>query len=392
MFRFVMKRRGLSLLCISLVMCVIIGLQLANHFVMFQKTECVCNCDSGDAADRGRQPRAAATELNVAANAPRTFDGYVERLLDILGKMNGEQKAELGASFEQLDAVLSGIKNSRLEVKSSRKLSEKSAAPGETDSERATVEVAGAEVQEICPEKFLGKHLNYGYPFFRKGFGTVECSQFVPVKDLVTVVFDDLRTAAMQPPAYRRVLEGLAKYHPDVNVVYITNKELPSEVINKMKSKVKLVRVDGATKLGRMWSDALTHVSTKYVLIAPNLVEFDDDVNLKRLLRILSHNPDVVLASAAYRKRNGHWDIGCEQTIFRNFTLTLQGGYYLSFWECVVCDYAPGPFVARTGELKKLGFEERFVSLFYYCITFSCTVYIPALYMLLFFSFCTVLH
>ena len=196
----------------------------------------------------------------------------------------------------------------------------------------------------------------------------------------------------MQPPAYRRVLEGLAKYHPDVNVVYITNKELPSEVINKMKSKVKLVRVDGATKLGRMWSDALTHVSTKYVLVAPNLVEFDDDVNLKRLLRILSHNPDVVLASAAYRKRNGHWDIGCEQTIFRNFTLTLQGGYYLSFWECVVCDYAPGPFVARTGELKKLGFEERFVSLFYYCITFSCTVYIPALYMLLFFSFCTVLH
>lgn len=328
-------------------MCVIIGLQLANHFVMFRKDECVCSC-SDCLAVRG-YPRDVSNEPR--ATGLHTFDAHVNALFDVLDKMNEVEKANLGTSFDELNKALSDVKDSRVNMKTSRKLNE-----GYEPSDKY-MSVAGAEIQEICPERFLGKSLTYGYPFFRKGFATQNCTQFVAVKDLITIVFDDIHTSSTNPPAYERVLRGVAKLHPEVNVVYLTKRE-PSEDINKMKANVKVIRVKETAKLGKMWMDSLAHVTTKYVLIAPNLVTFDDDVNVQRLLRILSHNPDVVLASGAYRTRDGHWDIGCEQTIFKNYTLTLQGGYYLSFSECVVCDYAPGPWVARTKELKELTFDE----------------------------------
>lgn len=347
----VMKRTGISFLCLSLVMCVIVGLQLVNHFVMFQKSEADCMC-SNSQTKRDFKRSVNMPEPPAASRIKqRTLDEYVDGLLQVLNEMSDTQQSELGENFSQLNEVLNDIKESRNGVKNSRKLTEE-IEPTETRDP-----VKGAEIQEICPEKFLGKSLTYGYPFFRKGFATLNCTQFVPVKDLVTVVFDDVYTSVINPPAYERVLRGLSRHFPEVNVVYIT-KDGSARGVRDMKNNVKVVPVDGTIRKGEMWSQALEGVKTKYVLIAPNLVDVDDDVDLKRLIRILSHNPDVAIASAAYRTRNGHWDIGCQQMSFRNYTLTLQGGYYLSFWECVVCDFAPGPWLARTQELKQLQFDQ----------------------------------
>ena len=45
-----------------------------------------------------------------------------------------------------------------------------------------------ASKKEVCPEKFMGNDSLYGYPFYRKGFEGVNCTEFVPMNKLVTIL------------------------------------------------------------------------------------------------------------------------------------------------------------------------------------------------------------
>ena len=340
------RRVYTTFLCLSLFLCVIVALQLVNHFVMVRNEDEKCLCDTK--LNENEQVH-SDPESTLTIKKPAKLEEYVSGMLELLGSMNDVEQAELGTNFQRLYEVLEDIKHTKNRIRNTRKLSEQF-IPSPT-----TTLKNDDPLQEVCPEKFLGKTLTYGYPFFRKGFATLNCSQFVPMEKLVTVVFDDVHTTKINPQAYERVLKGVAKYYPNMNVVYIT-KDNP-EGVEKIKSNVKIVRVQDDTKQGEMWDTALHEVTTKYVMVAPQLTEFDDDVNLNRLVRILSEQPDVTFVSAAYRTRNGHWDIGCLQSMFQNWTLTLQGGYYMSFWDCVVCDFTPGPWLARTKEVQELQFD-----------------------------------
>ena len=329
-------------------MTVIICLQLVNHFVMLQKgteSECLCSCEVEPEKDPVKEKGGVP---HSPVENERRFHDNLNEMLELLGDMNEVQQNSFGDHYEQLLELLNSIKESEDAASNTRKL-KKEIIPTEPKAQPV-------EIQEICPEKFMGDSLTYGYPFFRKGFATPNCAQHIPVHDLVTLIFDDLHTSNVNPPAYERVLKGLSKYHPKMKVVYITGDKQGG--VEGMKSNVKVVNIREELKQGVVWSKALAHVTTKYVLIAPHLVEFDDDINLKRLVRILSHNPDVAIVSGAYRTRNGHWDIGCQQSRFLNYTLTLQGGYYRSFWECLLCDYTPGPWLARTNDLEVLKFDD----------------------------------
>ena len=343
------RRAYTTFLCLTLGL--LVALQLVNHFFITRNEERKCNCDmklSEEVRSIIHNPLAESTTKLV--KKPAKLSEYVEGMLELLGNMNEMEQAELGTNFGRLHEVLLDIKETKNRIRNTRKLSEKF-IPTPTEKLQST------SGQEVCPEKFVGKALNYGYPFFRKGFTTLNCSQFVLIEDLVTVVFDDVYTSEINPPAYERVLKGIHKYYPKMNVVYIT-KTKPGGV-DAMKSDVKIVQVADGAKQGEMWDTAMHEVKTKYVMVAQHLTEFDDDINLKRLVRILSEQPDVTFVSAAYRTRDGHWDIGCLQSVYQNWTLTLQGGYYMSFWDCVVCDFTPGPWVARTNEILQLQFDRQ---------------------------------
>ena len=343
-----MKRKNTTFICLSAVMCVIVCLQLVNHFVMLKGTEseCICSCAVAAPQETPVDEKGEDHPQSPLENEKR-FDGNLNEMLELLGNMNEVQQNLFGDRYEQLLELLSSVKEKR-DAANNEKLTE--------ETVRSEQKAQPAEIQEICPEKFMGESLTYGYPFFRKGFATLNCSQHIPIHDLVTLLFDDLHTSNQNPPAYKRVLNSLSKYHPKMKVVYIT-RDTPGGV-EGLKSNVTVINVKEEINQGKIWSKALAHVTTKYVLIAPHLMEFDDDINLKRLVRILSHNPDVAIVSGAYRTRNGHWDIGCQQSRFLNYTLTLQGGYYMSFWECLVCDFTPGPWLARTKDLEVLKFDE----------------------------------
>lgn len=43
-----------------------------------------------------------------------------------------------------------------------------------------------ASKKEVCPEKFMGNDSRYGYPFYRKGFEGVNCTEFVQMNKLVS--------------------------------------------------------------------------------------------------------------------------------------------------------------------------------------------------------------
>ena len=339
------RRVYTTFLCLSLFLVIIVVLQLVNHFVMLNHPDTECDCSTKLNEDL-RSRRDVDRRSKKTVKKPMKLNEYVSGMMELLRNMNEIEQAELGTNFRRLYDVLQDITDEKNAIRNTRKLSEQF-VPSQTTKSKSNSK------QEVCPEKFLGKTLTYGYPFFRKGFATMNCSQFVPMEELVTVVFDDVHTSELNPPAYQRVLKGIEKYFPEMNVVYITKKK-PGGV---KKSKVKIIEVEDDVKQGEMWDTALRDVKTKYVMIAPQLTEFDDDINLKRLIRVLSEQPDVTFVSAAYRTRNGHWDIGCLQSMFQNWTLTLQGGYYISFWDCVVCDFTPGPWLARTKELRQLQFD-----------------------------------
>jgi len=213
-----------------------------------------------------------------------------------------------------------------------------------------------APKKEVCPEKFMGKTLAYGYPYFRKGFQRQNCTEFVPINKLVSiiVIVPDELSAADQFQVFR----GIEKYYPNIRVASASKEKLPIDKLTKLNLNLKNIVTKELTH-GQTWSKLLQEVTTPYVLFAPDITHFTDDIDLERLVRVLSDNNDAIIAGGSHRNLRGEWDMGCLQVTFRNWTAFFRGGYYHSFTECVVCDVLSGPFVAKTEGVRKVGLDEK---------------------------------
>ncbi len=229
--------------------------------------------------------------------------------------------------------------------------------PSQNDSS-TTPKKEDAEIVkgEVCPDKFMGKKLDYGHPFFRKGFDRVPCKDFIPIEQLVSVLITMPEESPKPAQTYLEVMQGVAKYFPKIRVILATQKEVAIAVKDSI-SKLNITfenEIIGDAKPGVLWQRLVEKVSTRYVLLAPNLTHFDDDISLERMVRVLSYEPFVAFVGGAHRNLKGHWDIGCQQVSYKNMTATYMGGYYRSFNECLVCDFLSGPIMTKTETLKKL--------------------------------------
>lgn len=223
-------------------------------------------------------------------------------------------------------------------------------------SSLAAEKAPSAPKKEVCPEKFMGKNLAFGYPYFRKGFQQENCTEFVPINKLVTILV--ILPEERSPTEQYQVFQGIAKYYPHIRIVAASKEKLSMDTITKLKLNVKdMVSKDLAH--GETWSNLLDEVTTPYVLFAPDITHFTDDVDLERLVRVLSGNKEAIIAGGSHRNLQGEWDIGCQQVTFRNWTAYFRGGYFHSFTECVVCDVLSGPFLAKTVELKQVGLDKK---------------------------------
>ena len=224
--------------------------------------------------------------------------------------------------------------------------------------------------QEVCPEKFVGKDLGYGAPYYRLGFARIKCNEFVPIEQLITLLMYAPKEFPKPSMNYLEMMQGVEKYYPQSRVILATSQPLQEAIassISKLKIEFKN-QVFKDTNQGSMWASLLAQVETPYVLIAPRITHFDDDIDLHRLVRVLSYNDNKAVAGGSYRNVTAHWDLGCRQVSFNYWTVQYSSGYYQSFNECVVCDYLPGPFAAKTKVLKELNFDKRWEKLlFMYC-------------------------
>ena len=211
--------------------------------------------------------------------------------------------------------------------------------------------------REVCPEQFMGKDSTYGYPFYRKGFQGENCTDFVPIDELVTMILTSPRE--LSPEKLQKVFEGIATYYPSVPVIFVSRKTL--RLLKRLKEPSLNLKHMGSDDLthGQTWSELLKMVATPYALFAPDITYFTDDVNLERLVRVLSENRDTILVGGSQKNQRGEWDNSCRQVQFRNWTAYFSDRYYHSFNDCVQCDVLLGPFMAKTKELQELGINRK---------------------------------
>ena len=216
--------------------------------------------------------------------------------------------------------------------------------------------------EEVCPEKFDSKALADSAPYYHIHSSHIDCRQYVPIQSLITILIYLPDQPSKPGMDYAEILQGVGQYYPNMKVLLATNKELPKAVMNSIPTfKVSLQHMTISGQKGSMWENMLNLVETPYVLIAPYITHFDNDVDLYRLVRILSNHKDVAVAGGSFRNLTGHWDLGCQQTSFNYWTAKYTAGYYRSLGDCVVCDYLPGPFAAKTSLLKKIEFDTRYM-------------------------------
>ena len=215
--------------------------------------------------------------------------------------------------------------------------------------------------REVCPETFLEKSEDQHWSSFQTGFRTAKCSNFVPMGNLVTVFVTLSRnlTREVAEATLLNTARGVAKYYPKLRVIFPTKDPVSTQTkssVEKLDIRFENEIFAGGSE-AEMWASIMKAVRTPYVLVARQLTDFDDDVNLERLVRVLGSYRNVVIAGGSYRNSRAEWDMGCQQATFTNWTASYTSGYYHSFNGCVVCDFMPGPWVAKTQVLKDLDFK-----------------------------------
>jgi len=211
--------------------------------------------------------------------------------------------------------------------------------------------------KEVCPEKFMGNDSYYGYPFYRKGFEGINCTEFVPMNKLVSILVTLPEERSLEEE--HQVFQGIAKHYPHIPITLVS-KSKPATLtgITKLKLNFESMVFKDLTH-GETWSKLLQKVKTPYVLFALDITHFTDDVNLERLVRMLSETQDTIIAGGSHKNLRGEWDKDCLQVMFKNWTAHFRGGYYHSFNDCIVCDVIPGPFMAKTKDLQRVGIDEK---------------------------------
>ena len=140
---------------------------------------------------------------------------------------------------------------------------------------------------------------------------------------------------------------------------------LPSEklsALTKLPNVAVLVMAEERSPLWVVWDSLVKKAQTKYILIGRGLVYFDQDANLERLLGVLEEDA-VDIAAGAFRTPDGHWFMGCHQSVMRNYSLSYFAGYSKSRHSCVFCHYLDGPFMVKTSLLRQVRFSPKIAAL-----------------------------
>ncbi|XP_021348237.1 uncharacterized protein LOC110447110 [Mizuhopecten yessoensis] len=208
-----------------------------------------------------------------------------------------------------------------------------------------------------CPEVYHGT--SFGYPFFHTGFAFENCKNRVPVEDLVSIIII-CQESHHTPLSVDKLVRSIQVHNRNVSVIVaIASSKKPSDF--KQLGNINIVCFGHEVSPGAMLNKFASLVSTKYTLIARDLLRLDRDSHIERMVReIEGLNASVV--GGATRDENGYWRKGCHQMVYQNYTLVLQDGYTMSLHECIQCDFIEGPFLIQTELFKNVRFDEHIIA------------------------------
>lgn len=215
------------------------------------------------------------------------------------------------------------------------------------------------EPTSVCPEVYKGT--TFGYPFYYKGFETTNCTYASPLQNIITIVLNFLNTSNADKHILD-VVQGIVKHDNGipVKIAVSTNSKISMGDIPQ-NNLIEVVKMSPTDTVGQAWNKLVSSATTKYVLVGRDIMFFNEDARIERLVRELE-TLDVNIVGGAVRQSSGHWQLGCKQLAYRNFTLVIEEGYDESLHECVFCDHIDGPFLAETSFLQKEPFDEKLSS------------------------------
>ena len=205
--------------------------------------------------------------------------------------------------------------------------------------------------ESVCSEKYMGTW--YGHPDFYTNYLVDNCTYGKPLESLITVIINFKQTSALE---LQTLIISIFKYRSNLSVI-INYPEIPNLEFNKYLGQFKNVTfTQFSGSEGYIWNKMITKVKTPYLVLARDVSWFNQDARLDRLIRQIEHL-NLSVAGGSFRNATGHWFIGCQQRVFRNFTLVYEAGYDESIEGCQFCDHVDGPFVIKTDIAKNTKFD-----------------------------------
>ena len=196
----------------------------------------------------------------------------------------------------------------------------------------------------LCPEVYNDS--THGYPFFETGFVTSYCEkESKPIGDYISAVFNFMTESSISSTEVQALIYSYTTLYPSIPVYVV----IPAGITlgEAVHACAHVEMGDHEVYPGSAWNRAIALVKTEFIFVSTGVSGFDDDSNLERLLRSIIVL-DVPIVGGAIKTPTGSWDMGCVQTVFRNYSLIYFSGYWHSLNECVFCTHISSPFLAKT--------------------------------------------
>ena len=168
------------------------------------------------------------------------------------------------------------------------------------------------------------------------------------VSELVTFLFDLTNDTCQSIEKRKNVFQQIHALHPGSRVIVGVDISKHKHCSQFKSDHVVLVK----GKTNDIWKKMLDHVTTAYLLIGRNIMRFDDNIDMNRLLREISMLRVPLVGGSLKSIHNGHWFLNCHQMDHKRFNLELVSGYHHSYHDCLYCPYFSGPIFAETRFLK----------------------------------------
>ena len=201
---------------------------------------------------------------------------------------------------------------------------------------------------EVCSEVYVRPGDKSPWPYFKL---KDSCTKDSPktISYLVTIVLNFQSYSKAQFNDITRLVTNIQRLYPRI----VTYMALPDALtFHNTTDKVSVFNVSRSDKPGEVWNRLIQNVTTKYVFIGRDIVDFEKDSNLERLVREIHPLNLNMIGSAVKTYSNGHWSYGCYQMAHKNYTLVYKHGYKHSAHDCLYCDSIQGPVLAKTNFLK----------------------------------------